>query len=169
MRRVHAEFRAIHGRSPSDEELADALSMTTKQLATRKRELIASDVGSLNSLVRNHEDGTVEQIDVLASEDTSLDPLREAAKGQAKEHFRRAFAQLDRREREVAVLLYVKSLTLSGPGRCSASPRAASARSTASSSRPSSARSRPTPSCCAKSPERGAHPARRRSRLVATQ
>jgi RNA polymerase sigma factor FliA len=117
MRRVHAEFRAIHGRGPSDEELADALSMTTKQLLARKRELIASDVTSLNSLVRNHEGGTVEQIDVLASEDTSLDPLREAAKGQAKEHFRQAFAKLDRREREVAVLLYVKNLTLSETGQ----------------------------------------------------
>ena len=43
---------------------------------------------------------------------TTTDPLHEAAKTQAKEHFRRAFAALGRREREVAVLLYVKNLTL---------------------------------------------------------
>jgi RNA polymerase sigma factor for flagellar operon FliA len=117
MRRLQVEFRAIHGRNPRDEELADALGMTGHQLVARKRELIASDVTSLNSLVINHEGGSVEQIDVLPSDDDSIDPLREAAKTQAKERFRRAFAKLDRREREVAVLLYVKNLTLNEAGQ----------------------------------------------------
>jgi RNA polymerase sigma factor FliA len=44
MRRVQVEFRAIHGRNPCDEELADALGMTEHQLVARKRDLIASDV-----------------------------------------------------------------------------------------------------------------------------
>jgi RNA polymerase sigma factor for flagellar operon FliA len=112
MRRVQVEFRSIHGRSPSDEELADALGMTGQQLVARERELIASDVTSLNSLVINHEGGSVERIDVLPSDDASIDPLREAARTQAKERFRRAFAALGRREREIVVLLYVKNLTL---------------------------------------------------------
>jgi RNA polymerase sigma factor for flagellar operon FliA len=51
MHRVQKEFRAIHGRGPTDSELADALNMTPDQLAARKRDLVASDTTSLNSLV----------------------------------------------------------------------------------------------------------------------
>jgi RNA polymerase sigma factor for flagellar operon FliA len=112
MRRVQSEFRSIHGRSPEDPELADALSMTLPELRNRQRDLITSDVTSLNTLVLAHDGASVERIDVLPSEDDDLDPAREAAKTEAKEHFRRAFAALGRREREVAVLLYVKNLTL---------------------------------------------------------
>ena len=112
MRRVQGEFRSIHGRSPSDAELADALNMTPDELRNRQRDLITSDVTSLNTLVLAHDGASVERIDVLPSDDDDLDPLREAAKTEAKEHFRRAFAALGRREREVAVLLYVKNLTL---------------------------------------------------------
>ncbi len=112
MRRVQVEFRAIHGRTPSDGELADALNMTADQLIGRKHDLLASDVTSLNTLVVGHDGGSVERIDALQSDDDSTDPLHEAAKTQAKEHFRRAFAALGRREREIAVLLYVKNLTL---------------------------------------------------------
>ncbi len=112
MRRVQTEFRSIHGRAPSDGELADALSMTADELLARRRDVIASDVTSLNTLVLAHDGASVERIDVLPSHDDSTDPLHEAAKTQAKEHFRRAFANLGRREREVAVLLYVKNLTL---------------------------------------------------------
>ena len=116
MRRVQTEFRAIHGRLPSDEELADALGMTAKQLLARKRDLISSGVMSLNSLVIHDESGAVEQLDLLASDDESTDPERAATRGQAKDRFRRAFAELDRRQREIAVLLYVKNLTLREAG-----------------------------------------------------
>jgi RNA polymerase sigma factor FliA len=112
MRRVQSEFRVIHGRAPSDGELGDALNMTAEELVARKRDLISSDITSLNTLVLAHDGASVERIDVLPSEDDSSDPLHEAAKAQAKQHFRGAFAALDRREREVAVLLYVKNLTL---------------------------------------------------------
>jgi RNA polymerase sigma factor for flagellar operon FliA len=112
MRRVQTEFRTIHGRSPEDSELADALNMTLPELRNRQRDLVTSDVTSLNTLVLAHDGASVERIDVIASDDPDCDPLREAAKTEAKEHFRRAFAALGRREREVAVLLYVKNLTL---------------------------------------------------------
>ena len=116
MRRVQGDFRSIHGRAPSDGELADALNMTADELVARKRDLIASDVTSLNTLVLAQDGASVERIDVLPSADSSTDPLHEAAKVQAKKHFRRAFAALGRREREVAVLLYVKNLTLRETG-----------------------------------------------------
>jgi RNA polymerase sigma factor for flagellar operon FliA len=112
MRRVSTEFRSIHGRSPEDHELADALNMTLPELRNRQRDLITSDVTSLNTLVLAHDGASVERIDVIPTDDPDSDPLHEAAKTEAKEHFRRAFAGLGRREREVAVLLYVKNLTL---------------------------------------------------------
>lgn len=112
LRRVQTEFRSIHGRGPSDPELADAMNMTLDELRSRRRDLVSSDVTSLNTLVLAHDGASVERIDVLASDDEQTDPAREAARTEAKQTFRRAFATLGRREREVAVLLYVKNLTL---------------------------------------------------------
>jgi len=109
--RVRGEFCAIHGRAPSDDELADAMHVTTTELRDRNRELIVSDVTSLNSLVLAADGSRVQRVDVLASDDTA-NPFRESARHEAKAHFRHAFAALGRREREVAVLLYVKNLTL---------------------------------------------------------
>ncbi len=111
MRRAQSEFHALHGRAPSESELADALRLTPAALRDRQRDLITSDVTSLNSLVLAHDGTTVERVDVLAA-DGDCNPFNESAKHEAKEHFRRAFAALARREREVAVLLYVKNLTL---------------------------------------------------------
>jgi RNA polymerase sigma factor for flagellar operon FliA len=116
MRCVQTEFRSIHGRSPGETELADALNMTLPELRARRRDLVTSDVTSLNTLVLAHDGGTVERIDVLPSADATTDPEREAAMHDAKDRFRRAFANLGRREREVAVLLYVKNLTLRETG-----------------------------------------------------
>ncbi|HVF77048.1 MAG TPA: sigma-70 family RNA polymerase sigma factor [Solirubrobacteraceae bacterium] len=113
---VQNEFRAIHGRAPTEPELADGLSMTVDQLGARKRDLIASDVGSLSSLVLHSDDGSAEQIDVLPSCDESTDPEQQATRSLARERLLRAFAQLERRQREVAVLLYVKHLTLRETG-----------------------------------------------------
>lgn len=111
-RRAQTEFHAIHGRAPVESELADALHMTPLELRRRQRDLAASDVASLNSLVLGHDGAKVERVDVLASDDDESNPFRASAKHEAKEHFRHAFASLGRREREVAVLLYVKNLTL---------------------------------------------------------
>ncbi len=117
MRLVETEFRSIHGRSPDDGELADALNMTLPGLRNRQRDLITSDVTSLNTLVLAHDGASVERIDVLPSPDKTTDPAREAAIHDAKDRFHRAFAALGRREREVAVLLYVKNLTLRETGK----------------------------------------------------
>jgi RNA polymerase sigma factor for flagellar operon FliA len=112
VRRAQSEFHAIHGRAPAEGELAECLNMTTLELRCRQRDLIASDMTSLNSLVLAHDGAKVERVDVLASDDEESNPFRASAKQETKEHFRRAFAALGRREREVAVLLYVKNLTL---------------------------------------------------------
>ena len=75
------------------------------------------------ALYRNHEFGflsddetTIERMDTLASTDERLDPEHAAQTGDAKNRFREVFAKLPRREREIAVLLYVKGMTLAEIG-----------------------------------------------------
>ncbi len=58
----------------------------------------------------------IEQVDTIASPDGRLDPEEAAGRTQAKERFRDAFGRLPDREREIAVLLYVKHLTLAEIG-----------------------------------------------------
>jgi RNA polymerase sigma factor for flagellar operon FliA len=112
LKRARTTFTGAHGRPPSKQELADMLSVTTAQLADKQHELRGSDLTSLSTLVMSEGDTTIELIDTLESDDSSTDPEHNAAWAEAKRKFRGAFAQLSAREREVAVLLYVKNLTL---------------------------------------------------------
>jgi RNA polymerase sigma factor FliA len=106
------QFTAVHGRRPSREELADSLAISVADLRRREDDISVSDVTSLNTLVISDDETTVERIDTLAAGDERLDPEHASAAEEAKDKFRCAFEQLPRREREVAVLLYVKNLTL---------------------------------------------------------
>jgi len=109
------EFTVLHGRRPANEELADAMGVTVAELRKRRDEVATSDLTSLNSLVLS-DDGSIERVDTIASGDDSADPELCAEKDQAKDRFRAAFARLARREREIAVMLYVKNLTLAEVG-----------------------------------------------------
>ena len=110
--KARESFNVLHGRRPTREELAEALSTTPEELANREQEIAISEMTSLNTLVVRDEETTVEWIDTLVSEDTRVEPESAAAATAAKERFREAFAKLPDREREVAVLLYVKNLIL---------------------------------------------------------
>src|ERR671915_2027868 len=110
--RARDQFTAIHGRRPSREELADSLAISVADLRRREDDISVSDVTSLNTLVISDDETTVERIDTLAASDERLDPEHASAAEEAKAKFRRAFETLPKREREVAVLLYVKNLTL---------------------------------------------------------
>lgn len=110
--RVREQFIGLHGRKPTREELAEALSTTPEDLRQREHDISTSDLTSLNALVAGDEDTTIERLDTIAADDRRLDPEHAAASTEAKEKFRRAFELLPRREREVAILLYVKNLTL---------------------------------------------------------
>ena len=110
------EFTAVHGRRPTTEEVAEAMGITAGELRKRRNEISASDLTSLNTLVSSDEDSSIERIDTLVDDDARIDPSTAAAIAEAKDKFRAAFAQLDQREREVAVMLYVKNLTLAEIG-----------------------------------------------------
>jgi RNA polymerase sigma factor for flagellar operon FliA len=110
--RVRDQFTAIQGRRPTREELADSLAISVEELRRHQDDISVSDVTSLNALVISDDETTVERIDTLAHGDERLDPEHATATSEAKGRFRHAFEGLPRREREVAVLLYVKNLTL---------------------------------------------------------
>jgi RNA polymerase sigma factor for flagellar operon FliA len=116
MEKAADEFTSLHDRRPTTEELAEAMGVTVEQLRKRRDEIATSDLTSLNTLVLSDEDTSIERIDTIASTDDELDPEVAAAKTQAKERFRAAFSRLSQREREVAVMLYVKNLTLAEIG-----------------------------------------------------
>ena len=110
--RGREQFRSLHGRRPTRDELADMLAVTPEALRRRLDDIAVSDVTSLNTLVISDDDTKVERMDTLAATDIRLDPEHAATAQAAKDKFRRAFDTLPQREREIAVLLYVKNLTL---------------------------------------------------------
>jgi RNA polymerase sigma factor for flagellar operon FliA len=109
-------FCAVHGRRPRPHELADALNMTVDELQAHDADVARSDVTSLNALVMADDDSSVERMDTLVDGSRGADPEAASSTWDAKAAFRAAFARLPRREREVAVLLYVKHLTLAEIG-----------------------------------------------------
>lgn len=107
-------FRAIHGREPTDAELAEALAVSLEELRAHRADLIRADVGSLNAATAEsgEDDEGVERVATLHSDDRRLRPEHAAMLGDSKRAFREAFDTLTMREQEVCVLLYVKHLTL---------------------------------------------------------
>ena len=105
-------FAGVHGRQPSRDELADSLGTTVTDLREREQKIATSDLTSLNALVPGEEDSNVERVDTLAADDIDTNPEHVASMGDAKDRFRAAFGRLPRRQREIAILLYVKELTL---------------------------------------------------------
>jgi len=111
-------FRAIHGREPTEDELADALAVSVDDLRGHRADLIRADVGSLNAAAGDagDDDEGVERVDTLHSDDARLRPEHAAMLSDSKRAFREAFDTLSTREQEVCVLLYVKHLTLQEVG-----------------------------------------------------
>src|SRR5919202_4130168 len=57
-------FRAIHGREPTDDELADALAVSVDDLRDHRADLIRADVGSLNATADSGDDDEgIERVD----------------------------------------------------------------------------------------------------------
>jgi RNA polymerase sigma factor for flagellar operon FliA len=105
-------FVSRHERQPTREELAAATGMDLEELARRLDEIALAEVASLNKTVRSEDSTTIERIDTLESPDEDSDPGLSAERAEAKARFRKAFAKLPARERQVAVALYVEGRTL---------------------------------------------------------
>jgi RNA polymerase sigma factor FliA len=115
--RASETFAALHGRRPTARELSEALGIEPAELRRHRDEITRSNVTSLNSLVMTDDETTIERMDTITSNDERDDPAHVAVTNDAKDRFRAAFATLPRREREIAVMLYVKNLTLAEIGQ----------------------------------------------------
>jgi RNA polymerase sigma factor for flagellar operon FliA len=110
-------FLSTHQRQPEPDELAAHVGMTTAQLKDRLDQVALAEVGSLNRAVGSEESTTIDRIDTLQSNDRDTDPSVQAERQEAKARFRKAFARLNKQEREVAVLLYVEGCGLREIGK----------------------------------------------------
>ena len=115
--RATESFVALHGRRPTQPELADALAIPVEALRRHRDDIMRSDLTSLHTLVMSDENTAIERIDTIASTDERLDPVLRSATTEAKAKFRAAFSQLPLRERQIAVMLYVEHLTLAEIGQ----------------------------------------------------
>jgi RNA polymerase sigma factor for flagellar operon FliA len=112
MRAARERFTTVHRRPPTRAELADALAIDVDELRRWENDVLVSDVTSLNSLLLVDDRTHVERVDTVPSQARELQPHIASEISEAKRRFRDAFQTLSPREREIAVLLYVKELTL---------------------------------------------------------
>jgi RNA polymerase sigma factor FliA len=113
MQKAQETFTGAHGRPPTRAELASMMNMSTSELADKEYEIRRSDLTSLSSLAMAADgESDIQLIDTIESHDLHADPEHQVVREEARAKFRRAFERLSAREREVAVLLYVRNLTL---------------------------------------------------------
>ena len=115
--RAVEDFAGVHGRRPSQAELAASLGCSLEELREHREDIAGSSLTSLNAVVLSDEGAEVERVETVASSDERLDPEAAAIRSAAAARFRSAFAALPRREREIAVLLYVRHLTMAEVGQ----------------------------------------------------
>jgi RNA polymerase sigma factor for flagellar operon FliA len=107
------KFAAREERPPTKAELAAELGITPEELSQRLDDLARAEVTSLHQAVHaDEEDGEIERIETVQSDDPLADPLACAERKDLRERFRKAFRALSPRERQVAVLLYHEEWTL---------------------------------------------------------
>ena len=108
---VRNNFRAVHRREPSDEELSEAVGITSEKLRTHRRDMQAKgSVASLNALVRDADGGSLEYGDLLVAVDG--DPEAAAFRSADSDALSGALALLTTRQRTVLGLLYSQEMTL---------------------------------------------------------
>jgi RNA polymerase sigma factor for flagellar operon FliA len=112
IRHAGERFLAANSRIPTDDELAQAAGISRDELDNNRRDTDRSTIGSLNVTVDGEDDPTAELIDTLRSHDPLKQPELAILRDQAGARLREAVGRLSERERKVARLLYVDSLTL---------------------------------------------------------
>jgi RNA polymerase sigma factor for flagellar operon FliA len=116
LRGARRDFRAIHHRAPSDEELSDAAGITVKKLHAHQQDELAMDsVSSLNVMVSDRELGSTERGELLVAPDG--DPEAAAFGRVDSDALAAALDTLTVRERTVIGLLYSAEMTLGEVGQ----------------------------------------------------
>ncbi|MDK3257771.1 RNA polymerase sigma factor WhiG [Blastococcus capsensis] len=114
--RTVAELESKLHRTPTDEEVADAMDMDVEDIRKFLGQLSLVNVVALDELLTDDDGGSPRLGDTLR-DPTALDPQAMAEHGEARQLLARAVEQLPEREKVVVSLYYFEGLTLADIGR----------------------------------------------------
>jgi RNA polymerase sigma factor for flagellar operon FliA len=115
--RTVADLEARLQRSPTDEEVADALEMDVEDVRKFLGQLSLVNVVALDELMTDEEGGSSPRLVDTLQDANALDPQAMAEHGEARQLLGRAVEQLPEREKVVVSLYYFEGLTLADIGR----------------------------------------------------
>jgi RNA polymerase sigma factor for flagellar operon FliA len=95
------------GRTPTDEEIADELQITTEELEKWLTDIAAGSVGPLDHVAMDN---------TMHEKDAHLQPGRAMEEGELRGAMREEIAKLPEREQAILILYYDDGLTLSEIG-----------------------------------------------------
>jgi len=114
--RTVAQLESSLHRTPTDEEVADAMDMDVEEIRKFLGQLSLVNVVALDELLTDDDGGSPSLGDTL-QDSTALDPQAMAEHGEARQLLARAVEQLPEREKVVVSLYYFEGLTLADIGR----------------------------------------------------
>jgi len=115
--RTVAELEGKLRRSPTDEEVADAMDMDVEEIRKFLGQLSLVNVVALDELLTDDEGGSSPRLGDTLQDSAALDPQAMAEHGEARQLLARAVEQLPEREKVVVSLYYFEGLTLADIGR----------------------------------------------------
>jgi RNA polymerase sigma factor for flagellar operon FliA len=115
--RTVAELEARLHRSPTDEEVAEAMEMDVEEIRKFLGQLSLVNVVALDELLTDEDGGGAPRLGDTLQDVNALDPQAMAEHGEARQFLARAVEQLPEREKVVVSLYYFEGLTLADIGR----------------------------------------------------
>jgi RNA polymerase sigma factor FliA len=115
--RTVAELESQLQRTPTDDEVADAMGMDVEDMRKFLGQLSLVNVVALDELLVDDEGGSSPRLVDTLQDSTALDPQAVAEHGESRQLLARAVEQLPEREKVVVSLYYFEGLTLADIGR----------------------------------------------------
>jgi RNA polymerase sigma factor for flagellar operon FliA len=115
--RAVAQLESTLQRTPTDEEVAEAMDMDVEEIRKFLGQLSLVNVVALDELLVDDDGGSAPRLVDTLQDSTALDPQAMAEHGEARQLLARAVEQLPDREKVVVSLYYFEGLTLAEIGR----------------------------------------------------
>jgi RNA polymerase sigma factor FliA len=115
--RTVAELESRLQRTPTDEEVAEAMDMDVEDIRKFLGQLSLVNVVALDELLTGEDGGGAPRLVDTLQDFSALDPQAMAEHGEARQLLARAVEQLPEREKVVVSLYYFEGLTLADIGR----------------------------------------------------
>jgi RNA polymerase sigma factor for flagellar operon FliA len=115
--RTVADLESRLRRTPTDEEVAEAMDMDVEDIRKFLGQLSLVNVVALDELLTDDEGGGAPRLVDTLQDSSALDPQAMAEHGEARQLLARAVEQLPEREKVVVSLYYFEGLTLADIGR----------------------------------------------------